>query len=68
MTRDALLLDGPPATTGAHCHTCGRWTTVPVVIGYSGHSGDSDTATVAHHVCPRHIAGDERLADHLTAP
>ncbi|MGX2995188.1 hypothetical protein JNUCC64_12970 [Streptomyces sp. JNUCC 64] len=53
MIRDALL-DGPPAETGAHCYVCGCWTTVPVVIGYSG--------SVAHHVCPRHVlvAGGER--------
>ncbi|MGX2997463.1 hypothetical protein JNUCC64_24925 [Streptomyces sp. JNUCC 64] len=78
MTRDALLLDGPPAETGAHCCVCGRWTTAPVVIGYtnhSGHDGTGDatgtgpgpsTAPITHHACPRHlVTGGECVADHV---
>ncbi|MGX2995751.1 hypothetical protein JNUCC64_15925 [Streptomyces sp. JNUCC 64] len=67
MTRDALLLDGPPAATGAHCHVCGRWTTVPVVIGYTSRTGSGgDTTSVTHHTCPHHLAEDEPSMDQRT--
>ncbi|MGX2996219.1 hypothetical protein JNUCC64_18390 [Streptomyces sp. JNUCC 64] len=59
MTRDALLHDGPPTETGAHCHTCGRWTTAPIVIGYTSRtSTNGDTTSITHHTCPHHLTND----------
>ncbi|MGX2996521.1 hypothetical protein JNUCC64_19975 [Streptomyces sp. JNUCC 64] len=68
MIRDALLHDGPPAETGAHCHVCGRWTTAPVVIGYTSRtSTDGDTGYVTHHACPHDISDGQRTADHTAS-
>ncbi|MGX2996298.1 hypothetical protein JNUCC64_18805 [Streptomyces sp. JNUCC 64] len=75
MIREALL-GGPPTETGTHCYVCGRWTTAPVVIGYTTRHAPDGTGTgtdattgprsVTHHVCPHHTTGDDHPTDHPT--
>ncbi|MCX4663788.1 hypothetical protein [Streptomyces uncialis] len=51
MRLDDLFPRVPPVS-GEHCCKCGRWTEVPVVIGYGSMSGG---ASVTHYVCAQHV-------------
>lgn len=77
MIRDALTSDTAPTSTGAVCVVCGRWTGVPVEVGYVEQPGGpgvvlwgcpDEITTVAPGPMPGEGRRAARVADVVGVP